>query len=289
VPTPGITGDGDDRSRPGGPVKVGLDGGYVHARDGTNRKAGWFEMIVGVSTPSDRATKRFGFVSGYDTHAKRRLCRVLNAQGMEPNQALTFLSDGGDTVRDVPLALSPVAEHVVDWFHIAMRLTVLRQQLKRYFAGVPALDVGKLDKRVEGINWSLWHGNVYRARTALVDWEDALGVYQDDAPDSRKLIKGVRDVRRYVRANEAFIPNYGERYRSGEPISTTFVESGINQVISKRFVKKQQMRWTKRGAHRLLQVRTQQLNGDLHATFCRWYPHMSQSPKAAAPFRAQAA
>ena len=118
VPTQGITGDGDDRSRPGGPVKVGLDGGYVHARDGTNRKAGWFEMIVGVSTPSDSATKRFGFVSGYDTHAKRRLCRVLNAQGMELHQAITFLSDGGDTVRDLPLALSPVAEHVLDWFHI---------------------------------------------------------------------------------------------------------------------------------------------------------------------------
>ena len=96
-------------------------------------------------------------------------------------------------------------------------------------------------------------------------------------------------MRGYVRANEAFIPNYGERYRYGEPISTAFVESGINQVISKRFVKKQQMRWTKRGAHLLLQVRTQQLNGDRHATFCRWYPHMSQSSKAAAPFQAQAA
>ena len=170
-----------------------------------------------------------------------------------------------------------------------MRLTVLRQQLKRYVAGVPALDVGKLDKRLEGIKWYLWHGNVYRARTALVDLEDALGVYQDDAPDSRKLIKGVRDVRSYVRANEAFIPNYGERYRSGEPISTAFVESGINQVISKRFVKKQQMRWTKRGAHLLLQVRTQQLNDDLHATLCRWYPHMSQPSTCTEPFQAQAA
>ena len=28
-----------------------------------------------------------------------------------------------------------------------------------------------------------------------------------------------------------------------------FVESTVNEVISKRLVKKQQMRWTKRGAH----------------------------------------
>jgi len=37
------------------------------------------------------------------------------------------------------------------------------------------------------------------------------------------------------------IPNFGERYRQGDTISTAFVESTINQVVSKRFVKKQQM------------------------------------------------
>ena len=38
----------------------------------------------------------------------------------------------------------------------------------------------------------------------------------------------------------------------------------MNEVISKRFVKKQQMRWTKVGAHNLLQVRTQVLNDDFY-------------------------
>lgn len=42
---------------------------------------------------------------------------------------------------------------------------------------------------------------------------------------------------------EPFIPNYGERYRNGERIPTGFVESTVNQVISKRMVKKQQMRF----------------------------------------------
>jgi hypothetical protein len=37
-------------------------------------------------------------------------------------------------------------------------------------------------------------------------------------------------------------------------------------------VSKQQMHWTKRGAHLLLQVRAQVLNNDLRATFERWYP-----------------
>ena len=56
----------------------------------------------------------------------------------------------------------------------------------------------------------------------------------------------------YIRNNRDSIPNYGERYRQGETISTAFVESTINQVVSRRFVKKQQMQWTLRGAHLLL-------------------------------------
>jgi hypothetical protein len=36
-------------------------------------------------------------------------------------------------------------------------------------------------------------------------------------------------------------------------------------------VKQQQMRWSPRGAHLLLQVRTRVLNEELHSTFGRWY------------------
>jgi hypothetical protein len=77
----------------------------------------------------------------------------------------------------------------------------------------------------------------------------------------------------------SFIPNYGDRYRHGETISTAFGESTVNQVVSKRMVKKQQMRWTPRGAHLLLQVRTRVLNNELRDTFSRWYPDMELAPQ----------
>ena len=70
------------------------------------------------------------------------------------------------------------------------------------------------------------------------------------------------------------IPNYGNRYRNVEPISSAVVESTVNQVISKRMCKKQQMRWTPAGAHRLLQLRVRVLDGELHNTFKGWYPAM---------------
>lgn len=46
------------------------------------------------------------------------------------NQQVTFLSDGGDTVRELQLELNPNAEHLLDWFHITMRITVINQMAK---------------------------------------------------------------------------------------------------------------------------------------------------------------
>jgi hypothetical protein len=45
-------------------------------------------------------------------------------------------------------------------------------------------------------------------------------------------------------------------------MSTGFVESTVHQVIGQRFCKKPQMAWTPRGAHLLLQIRTQVLHGE---------------------------
>ena len=48
------------------------------------------------------------------------------------------------------------------------------------------------------------------------------------------------------------------------------MESTVNQVVSHRFVKKQQMQWTLRGAHLLLQTRTKVLNHELDEVSRRW-------------------
>jgi len=56
---------------------------------------------------------------------------------------------------------------------------------------------------------------------------------------------------------------------AAEAISLTPLGSTPNQVISKRRVKKQQMRWTPRGAHLRLQIRTRVLNDQLAGDFRR--------------------
>ena len=101
---------------------------------------------------------------------------------------------------------------------------------------------------------------------------DALEV---DYPNLHKFARAAHEFGVYIAANTDGLINYGERYRSGERISSCLAESTVNAVISKRFAKRQQMQWTKRGAHLLLQTRTRALDGTLRPLFERWYPGLA--------------
>ena len=101
-----------------------------------------------------------------------------------------------------------------------------------------------------------------------------------------RLHTAAEELATYLRRNAGQIVNYGERHRAGERISTGFVESAVNQVVSKRFSKKQSMRWTQAGAHLALQARTRVLNGELEDAFRRQWPGF-QPPSKAKPDEAE--
>jgi len=67
----------------------------------------------------------------------------------------------------------------------------------------------------------------------------------------KKLDKKLREAIAYFSRNRRYMINYGDRHRHGDPIASSFVESAVNQVISKRFCKKQQMSWSPQNAHDL--------------------------------------
>jgi hypothetical protein len=270
------------------PLVVGLDGGYVHSSEQRSRKDGWFEVIAGKAIPNQGRPTCFGYVQTYDAKPKRRLYEVLKSQGMQDNQQLVCLTDGGEDIRDLPCFLNPQAEHYLDWFHITMRITVMTNMAKSLRPPPPDDDIpddtddaprfdpaNEIGSELERCKWFLWHGNLYRALQSVsiitMDTEIA-----HPGPEQVKMAKAIGEFNSYIRANAGRIPNYGERRRAGEAISTAFVESTVNQVVSKRMVKKQQMRWSPRGAHLLLQVRTRVLNDQLADDFHRWHPGFDQ-------------
>ena len=242
-------------------------------------KQGWFEVIAGKSVVAFRreeegevpSAKCFGFVQTYDEKPCRRLWELLKSQGMQENQQVVFMSDGGEDVRRVQEYLQPHSEHLIDWFHITMRVTVLQQQTKALQEERPETGAD-VSKRLGSVKHLLWHGNTEEALERLSDLIMDLSLIPAYSGPAKKLGESVSEFQTYIDNNREFLPNFGERYRQGETITTSFVESTINQVVSRRFVKKQQMAWTLRGAHLLLQTRTTVLNNELEEVFRRWYP-----------------
>lgn len=121
--------------------------------------------------------------------------------------------------------------------------------------------------------WKLWHGrsNSCLGRLAsLAHWFDAAHVRNARGAETAR--RHIHELIEYLHANRRALVNYGRRRDDGLPISTAFVESAVNEILSKRMIKKQQMRWNRWTVQPFLDVRTAVLNKTLGGSFQRLYP-----------------
>ncbi len=126
------------------------------------------------------------------------------------------------------------------------------------------LDQAQID--VERLRHLLWNGDHERACEALgriASWAKDAIVLNNLAVEAkaRRLVARCTELRAYIENNEGALIDYGQRYRAGKPISTSRAEGTVNQLVSARMNKRRQMRWSPRGAYRVLQVRAAVLDG----------------------------
>ena len=115
----------------------------------------------------------------------------------------------------------------------------------------------------------------HEGQAFIADLVDDLDDIMTNYASINALRKAAGEFQTSIANNRTMIPNYAERRRYGERVSTGFVESTVNTVVGKRFAKTQQMRWSQQGAHLMLQTRTRTLDGTLRDTFEHWYPGLS--------------
>ena len=118
---------------------------------------------------------------------------------------------------------------------------------------------------------------MFRAEWLADDLDDLTSDY----PGLKRFTRTATEFCTYLANNAGTIPNYAERHRYGERVATSFVESTVNLVVGKRFAKRQQMQWSSRGAHLLLQTRPRVLDSTLRATFAKWYPDLAANDEDA--------
>jgi hypothetical protein len=85
-------------------------------------------------------------------------------------------------------------------------------------------------------------------------------------PSVARLLWNCPELSRYLANNTGSLINYGERSRSKLPISISRAEGCVDEIANARMAKKQRMRWSPQGAHRISTVRAAVLDSRLKVT-----------------------
>ena len=172
------------------PVVVGIDGGYVRNWHAKKRH---FEVVVGKSMVEKQCPRYFGLVQTHDPQPKRRVASVLQEQGLSMTQAMTFLTDGADNIRYLAHNMSPAANHLLDWFHLSMRLCVLGRYPEGLKHHNPEQAIDFAD-RIDKIKWCLWHDETDKALRRIRSLADDLAKVETSYPKMRRFIKKTKEL-----------------------------------------------------------------------------------------------
>ena len=252
------------------PVVVGLDGGYVRSRH--RRDERHFEVIAGKVIDAEGNQSRFAFARNSPTIASDAFRQALAVAGITADTPATVLSDSDAGLWRLQRELLPNATVVLDWWHAAVRFEHALQAARGLGAADTHLSCEAV-RRLERAKWRLWHGRwpgCRRKLAAVCRWAQRAHVH--DVAGIGRLKHHVGELLAYLERNQGALVHYAARRRNGEPISTAFVESSVNEIIAKRMNKKQQMRWNRATVQPFLDVRTTVLNDSLEDAFRHRYP-----------------
>jgi hypothetical protein len=264
---------------PAGSMTVCVDGGHVKSIRSYHIRS--FEILVAHAKNDKGRDRLFSTVSVVADGERAQLGTVLRELGATAATAVTVVSDGADAPRALGEKASPgPTRHVLDWFHLAMRLQHAAQTTKSWpcDSETDRCDGAALAECIEHIRWRMWHGQVQRALDLIREklaWLET----RPAEPCAQRLLQHLRDLEVHVANQSASIIDYAAALRAAEPLSSAPSEGVVQRLLHRRMNAKQQMRWSPRGAHLMLKVRTAVLNHTLDrdhrlASRSRRYPYL---------------
>ena len=259
-------------------IALSIDGGHVKAVPSYQARS--FEVLLAQVSNDNGQQMVFSSMPAEADRQAQQLRGVLYDLGATVNTPVTILSDGADGPRALGEAASiGPTHHVLDWFHLAMRIQHVAQAAKSWPDTKQAerKEGARLADNVEHIHWRLWHGQVQRALDligeTLVMLQAIAETPSPKAATAGKVLGVLRALETYVSGQSVLIIDYAAARGSDEPISTANTESTVQWLLHRRIGNKQQMRWSPKGAHLMLKVRTSVMNGTFcqdHTTAERW-------------------
>ena len=260
-------------------IALAIDGGHVKAVRSYQGRS--FEVFVAQVSNDNGERVVFSSLPAEADRQVQQLGYVLHDLGATSRTPVTILSDGAEGPRSLGEAASfGATHHVLDWFHLSMRIQHVAQTVKGWpdATAEDRQEGARLTDIVDQhIRWRLWHGQVQRALELINDTLEPLDAVargaSPAATPAAKLAGVLRSLETYVSGQSDLIIDYAEARHSDEPISTATTESTVQWLLHRRMGANQQMRWSPRGAHLMLKVRTSVANETFnrdHANAERW-------------------
>lgn len=254
-------------------LTVFLDSAYVRSRPEYQRRS--FEVIVG-SIESEAGKKRwFGFSQSGTDHPEENLRSNLKAAGWRDGVPVTVLSDGDPALpRLVRNATDAEDHHILDWWHVSASIRHVEMTFQSLLSQLEDDGATHIEALVERLRWRIWHGQTNRALDALDTlFRFAMRVRELSLGETREaallIAARVMELQTYLKHNRTAVIDYERRSRQGMAVSTSRAEGLVNEIANVRMGKKQRMRWSPNGAHRVATVIAAVLDGRLSAGHLR--------------------
>jgi len=263
-------------------ITVTLDSTFVRSCEDGERH---LEVRIGNVETATGQRQVFGAVAKTDTDLAALIRGSLDAVGRTETTVLTAFTDGCPGLRRILLKAGVAGLPTLDWFHLGMRLRHLAQVAGGLSCDSPERAGAKaaVVEEVDRLRWRLWNGKAQDAQISLDRIRAVMHHFRGE-PDSRrsvapsrKLWTALRALNDYLIGQSDWLVNYAERHRAGQRVGTALTEGTANFLVNRRMNKAQQMRWTRRGADRLLQVRCAVYNGTLGTGFGQRF-HAANDP-----------
>jgi hypothetical protein len=252
-------------------ITLTLDSTFIRSCEEGQRH---LEVRLGNVEASGGARQVFAAVAKTDTSIVALIQRSLAEVGQTADTAITAFTDGCSGLRSILVDAGVTAPPYLDWFHIAMRLQHAEKTAGNLPADTPERENARavIVAEVDHLRWRIWNGKARDAQITLERIRDVMPAFHGDGgrkkdPAWRRLWKALRGIDRYLSNQSSWLVNYAERHRAGLRVGTALTEATANFLVNRRMNKSQQMRWSRRGADLLLQVRCALLNGKLGSGF----------------------
>ncbi len=257
---------------PAAAITLTLDATFIRSCEAGQRH---LEVRLGNVETSDGARQIFASVARTDTPIEALIRRGLKDVGQNADTELTTFTDGCSGLRSILADAGVTMRPFLDWFHIAMRLRHAEQVAGSLSADTREREHAKavIVEQIDRLHWRIWNGKAKDAKVTLEHIIKVMPAFQGEPggrkkdPSSRRLWTALREIDRYLSSQSAWLVNYAERHRAGLRVGTALTEGAANFLVNRRMNKSQQMRWSRRGADLLLQVRCAVLNGKLDPGF----------------------